>query len=240
MLVLRQKIVGDAPVHRAFRFEHLVGETGLLSQSELCFSRLDIQSDKREARMSAAQLQSNWQKDQQLGTPAEISAFAAYFSEQINLQGMFGSFWTKNKVLDAAAVSASYGGCAVIVSSYQRLANSFEHNRHIHVGRVCYVEQDHIPPEQEMFRSAFTKSVSLSWEREVRLILPDLPSGGHMQPYFQDRPRIKFIPVNLLKMIKKVLVLPSANRGQRKVLNTTCRRLSIPCEAVSAWRFHVR
>lgn len=240
MMVLRQKIVGDAPVHRAFRFEHLVGETGLLSQSELCFSRLDIQSDKREARMSAAQLNSNRQKDQQLGTPAEISELAAYFSEQVNRQGMFGSFWTKNKILDAAAVSASYGGCAVIISSYQRLANSFEDNQYIHVGMVRYVEQGHIATEQEMFRSAYTKSVSLSWEREVRLILPDLPSGGLVQPYFQDRPRIKFVRVNLLKMVKKVLVLPSANRGQRKVLATTCRRLSLPCEGVPAWKFHVR
>jgi len=200
----------------------------LISSSKLHFTRLDEFEDKWEGAMPEREredfVQLARERDVQ---PEVIKSFFDYFYRFKTT--VFANCWHEGEH-ESAAMWKLYGqheSNIAVVTSMKMLRESMVEDKEskIHCGRVKYIDyKKDFPKIDHLLGYSLLKRKSFSHEKEVRLIMWDMPEGDLPSEKF-DKERKKEgvdVPVVLDKLIVKILVSPKAAGWYVNTLRKVC------------------
>lgn len=227
----------DQPLWRYSNMDKFVA---LLSTESIWLSRADQLSDPFEGSLGQLNLtmRSEWYKDLSPQMLAQLPKM-----RQSNLKHTFVSCWHESSEESAAMWSlyAEHAGIAV-VTDYGRIRRAVgavsepqTSTKSIYVGRVQYADYDRsVIPEGNVFDAFMHKRQSFVHEREVRLILHDVPTRSDAQANAKkvldpsvSSPLGVSVPVDLAELVAEVRVAPDAHGWLREAIEAVTRRFGL-------------
>ena len=235
----------DNPDGRIWRYLDFAKYVSLLEHQALFFATVEALDDPFEGTVPVRDLDVRpiLEAMRDTVTDEEVALARANIVDTVKLARSFWcvSCWHQNDYESAAmwSVYASQGQGIAIVSSFNRLTQSFNYPQPIFVGMVQYIDYDNESIEggyTNVFAPLLMKRRSFEHEKELRAVV-----GGALEDVREDLPvgqiqNIKVakygvqVPIDLNSLIEKVYVAPRAQPWYRELVEQVSQRygLNVP------------
>ena len=232
----------DVPVWRYMNFAKFVS---LLHRQALFFSRADLLGDAFEGSLSTP---TQMARQAWLATASPLDAKAVALMGQFTKwvrEWTFVSCWHMNEHESAAMWKLySHSNEAVAIqSTYATLVDCLPDKRSTYAGVVKYADyESEFIPSDDSFSPVMHKRRSFEHERELRIVWQDLPIREHAPPRPRPREDIasgfipvgeanreagRYVPVDMQKLIRRVLVAPTSPPWFHEVVQSVARRFDL-------------
>jgi hypothetical protein len=209
----------DDPHGFLWRYMNLPKLVSLLDRRALWFSRADLLGDRHEGSFGEAnaRLRPEIYGDQQLEMMSQFSHLMGAM-----VRHTYVNCWHAN-AHESMAMWVAYGAAGdgvAVRTTFQRLTEALTCEDQVYAGRVRYVDPaTEFIPENNTLAPYVHKRVSFDHEREVRLVIQDLPvRDGAMRPDAPSPPG-RSIQVDLPQLVDAVFVAPGAAEWYRDAVS---------------------